>query len=158
MNFSEICFRDAVKTELESMVTQGIIAPTVARPNGAVRITTDLSKLNRQVSCPAHPSPTLFSTIRNINPKATYFSTVDALCGYWQLELAKQDQPLTAFIAPYGWYRYLRGSMGFAATGDAFCLSRDMALQGIPNCVKLVDDSRHTCSEVLWLCPVCQRD
>ncbi|XP_045124382.1 uncharacterized mitochondrial protein AtMg00860-like [Portunus trituberculatus] len=31
--------------------------------------------------------------------------------------------------------------MGFAATGDAFCLRGDMALQGVPNCVKVVDDT-----------------
>ena len=30
--------------------------------------------------------------------------------------------------------------MGFAATGGAFCLRGDMALQGVPNCVKVVDD------------------
>ena len=30
--------------------------------------------------------------------------------------------------------------MGFAATGDAFCLRGDIALQGLTNCVKVVDD------------------
>ncbi|XP_045135677.1 uncharacterized protein LOC123518742 [Portunus trituberculatus] len=35
---------------------------------------------------------------------------------------------------------YLRGPMGFAATGDAFCLRGDIALQGVPQCVKVVDD------------------
>ncbi|XP_064105993.1 uncharacterized protein LOC135215363 [Macrobrachium nipponense] len=30
--------------------------------------------------------------------------------------------------------------MGFAATGDAFCLRGDMALQGVQNCVKVIDD------------------
>ncbi|XP_050709713.1 uncharacterized protein LOC126994436 [Eriocheir sinensis] len=148
-----LAFRETVKTELESMVARGIITPTgdepspwchplvaVAKPSGGVRITTDLSKLNSQVSRPAHPSPTPFAAVRSIDPKARYFTTIDALCGYWQLELAEQDQPLTTFITPYGRYKYLRGPMGFAATGDAFCLRGDMALQGVPNCVKVVDD------------------
>ena len=30
--------------------------------------------------------------------------------------------------------------MGFAATGDAFCRRGDIALQGVLNCVKVVDD------------------
>ncbi|XP_076036799.1 uncharacterized protein LOC143022463 [Oratosquilla oratoria] len=30
--------------------------------------------------------------------------------------------------------------MGFAATGDAFCLRGDLALQGVMHCVKVVDD------------------
>ncbi|XP_076037654.1 uncharacterized protein LOC143023062 [Oratosquilla oratoria] len=68
-----LAFRDHVKDELESMVSQGIIRPAgdepsewchplvaVAKPNGGVRITTDLSKLNAQVARPPHPSPTPF--------------------------------------------------------------------------------------------------
>lgn len=30
--------------------------------------------------------------------------------------------------------------MGFSATGDAFCLRGDKALQGMSNCVKVIDD------------------
>ncbi|KAG0725211.1 Transposon Tf2-6 polyprotein [Chionoecetes opilio] len=30
--------------------------------------------------------------------------------------------------------------MGFSATGDAYCLRGDLALQGVDNCVKVVDD------------------
>lgn len=30
--------------------------------------------------------------------------------------------------------------MGFSATGDAFCLRGDIALQGVMNCVKVIDD------------------
>lgn len=148
-----LAFRESVKAELDAMVTQGVITPAgedpspwchplvaVAKPNGGVRITTDLSKLNSQVSRPAHPSPTPFATIRSVDPKARWYTTVDALCGYWQIELAEEDQPLTTFITPYGRYRYCRGPMGFVATGDAFCLRGDMALQGMTNLVKVVDD------------------
>lgn len=148
-----LAFQDAVQQELQSMVAQGIIAPAgddpfpwchplvaVQKPNGGVTITTDSSHLNKQVSRPAHPSPTPFAAIRSIDTQAHYFTTLDALRGYWQLELAEEDQPLNTFITPYGRFKYLRGPMGFAATGDAFCLSGDMALQGVPNCVKVVDD------------------
>ena len=65
---------------------------------------------------------------------------MNALCGYWQIELAEEDQHLTTFITPYGRYQYCRGPMGFAATGDAFCQRGDAALQGVTNCVKVVDD------------------
>lgn len=56
--------------------------------------------------------------------------TLDALCGYWQIPLAEDDQPLTTFIIPYGRFRYLQGPMGSAATRDAYCLRGDMVLQG----------------------------
>ncbi|MPC72589.1 Retrovirus-related Pol polyprotein [Portunus trituberculatus] len=129
-----LAFWDAIQHEL----AQGIIAPAgddpspwchprfaVQKPNGGVRITTDLSHLNRQVSRPAHSSPTPFPAIRSVDPQAQYFTTIDALQGYWQLELAEEDQALTIFITPYGRFKYLRGPMGFAATGDAFCLRGD---------------------------------
>ena len=148
-----LAYKEQVKKELENMVTQGIITPAgdhpspwchplvaVPKPNGGVRITTDLSKLNSQVSRPAHPSPTPFAAIRSIPPGSKFFTTVDALHGYWQLELAEEDQDLTTFITPYGRYKYLRGPMGFAATGDAFCRRGDEALSGLQNCVKVVDD------------------
>ncbi|XP_068246738.1 uncharacterized protein [Palaemon carinicauda] len=105
-------FRDKVKEELASMVTQGIIKPAgdepsewchplvvVAKDSG-VRITVDLTKLNSQVSRPTHPSLTPFAAIRSVNSKARYFTTADALCGYWQMALAEEDQHLTTFITP----------------------------------------------------------
>ncbi|XP_064083050.1 uncharacterized protein LOC135199066 [Macrobrachium nipponense] len=146
-------FKDQVKEELDSMVAQGIIKPAgddpsvwchplvVVPKNGTgVRITVDLTKLNSQVSRPAHPSPTPYAAIRSVGPKARYFTTADALYGYWQMELAEEDQHLTTFITPYGRFIHCRGPMGFAATGDAFCLRGDMALQGVQNCVKVLDD------------------
>lgn len=148
-----LAFRDHVKDELESMVSQGIIRPAgdepsewchplvaVAKPNGGVRITTDLSKLNAQVARPPHPSPTPFDAVRSVPTSARYFTTMDALCGYWQIELAEEDRHLTTFITPHGRFQYCRGPMGFAATGDAYCLRGDIALQGVKNCVKVVDD------------------
>ena len=112
----------------------------VAKINGGVRITTHLSRLNSQVSRPAHPSPTPFAGTRRVSPQAQYFTTIDALYGCWQIPLAEEDQSLTTCITPYGRFRYLRGPMGFAATGDPFCLRDDLALQGMMQCVKVIDD------------------
>ena len=142
----------AVQEELASMEAQGIIAPAEEAPSDwchpmvvvpkdkGVRITVDLSNLNRQVRRPTHPSPTPYDAIRRVDARAKFFTTADALCGYWQMALAEEDQHLTTFITPYGRYRHCRGPMGFAATGDAFCLRGDRALQGIQQCVKVVDD------------------
>lgn len=145
-------FQQQVKDELDSMVRQGIIQPAgdapsewchplvvVPKPKG-VRITVDLTKLNNQVSRPTHPAPTPFAAVRSVSPSARYFTTADALHGYWQLELHEEDRHLTTFITPYGRFIHCRGPMGFSATGDAYCLRGDMALQGVEHCVKVVDD------------------
>uniref|UniRef100_A0A0P4VQ24 RNA-directed DNA polymerase n=2 Tax=Scylla olivacea TaxID=85551 RepID=A0A0P4VQ24_SCYOL len=148
-----LAWQDAVKEELEAMVRQGIIVPagdhpsqwchplvTVAKPKGGVRITVDLTGLNKQVLRPAHPSPTPHAAVRRVGPGARFFSTLDALYGYWQIPLAEQDQHLTTFITPYGRFRFCRGPMGFVATGDEFCRRGDAALDGVQQCAKVVDD------------------
>ncbi|KAK8392830.1 hypothetical protein O3P69_014938 [Scylla paramamosain] len=103
-----LAFKKEVKPELVAMVAEGIIALaredpsprchllfTVAKSKGKVRITTDFFKLNRQVSHPEHPSPTPFASIRTVDSKGRCYTTVNALCGYYQLELVEQDQPLS---------------------------------------------------------------
>ena len=144
--------RDQVKTELDSLVQQGIISPVGDEPSEwchpmvlvpkskGVRITVDYTRLNSQVARPTHPSPTPHDAVRNISSAAKFFTTADALHGYWQMDLAEEDRHLTTFITPYGRFQHCRGPMGFSATGDAYCLRGDMALQGISNCVKVVDD------------------
>ncbi|XP_066978786.1 uncharacterized protein [Macrobrachium rosenbergii] len=143
---------DQVKEELDSLVQQGIITPVGDEPSEwchpmvlvpmdkGVHITVDYTHLNCQVARPTHPSPTPQDAIRNISSTAKYFTTADALHGYWQMELAEEDRYLTTFIIPYGRFQHCLGPMGFTAMGDAYCLRGDMALQGISNCVKVIDD------------------
>ena len=147
-----LAWQSDVKNELDAMVKQGIITPvdgpsewchplvTVAKPKGGVRLTVDLSNINGQTIRPAHPSPTPHTAVRQVNPSARYFTTMDALYGYWQMKLAEEDQHLTTFITPYGRFRFCRGPMGFVATGDEFCRRGDVALSGVQQCVKVVDD------------------
>ena len=152
-----LALQEGAKSELEALLRQGIIVPAgdspsawchpmvvVPKPKGGVRITVDLSKLNDQVLRPTHPSPTPFEAIRAIPAGTRFFTTLDALCGYWQLPLQEDDSHLTTFITPLGRFRYTRGPMGFSATGDEFCRRGDIALAGIPHCQKVVDDI------VLW--------
>ena len=65
-----------------------------------VCITVDYTHLNSQVARPTHPSPTPHDAVRNISPAAKYFTTVDALHGYWQMELVEENRHLTTFITP----------------------------------------------------------
>lgn len=147
-----LAFQQQVKEELQSLVRQGIIRPAGDEPSdwchplvivpkdSGVRFTVDLTNLNRHVSRPTHPAPSPYDAVRSVSPNAKYFSTMDALHGYWQLQLAEEDQHLTTFITPHGRFMHCRGPMGFSATGDEYCLRGDRALQGVENCTKVVDD------------------
>lgn len=112
----------------------------VPKKNGSVRICTDLTHLNRQIERPIYPTPTPQDVVKSIPPQASIFSTLDALSGYWQMPLSSAASDLTTFITPRGKFRYLRSPMGYAATGDAYSFRGDLALQGLPNVSKIVDD------------------
>lgn len=146
-------WQEDVKKELEALVTQGIITPAgdqpsvwchpmvaVPKPKGGVRITVDMTKLNSQVDRPTHPSLTPQAAVRQIDRKAKFFTTFDALHGYWQIPLAEEDRHLTTFISPLGRFRFCRGPMGLCSTGDEYNRRGDEALAGILNLAKVVDD------------------
>ncbi|XP_043223982.1 uncharacterized protein K02A2.6-like [Amphibalanus amphitrite] len=145
-------WRDEVKTQLDQMVLQGIIAPLGAEPTDwchplvlvakdtGVRICIDLTKLNKFVKRPLHPLITPREAISQVPTDARFFSTLDAKSGYWQLPLHPESQHLTTFITPWGRYKFLRAPMGLISTGDEYCRRGDIALQGLNNFVKVVDD------------------
>ena len=141
------------KALLEKMVSQEIIAPVgneasawchpmviTSKKTGGVRITIDMSKLNCQVLRSAHLFPSPRSAVIQVTHGSRYFSTLDAMWGYWQLPLDEASQHLTTFVTPWGRYKFLRGPMGFISTGDEFCRRGDLALEGIGDCAKIVDD------------------
>ena len=58
-----------------------------------------------------YPLPRLEDCIDSLG-EAKWFSTLDANCGYWQIEMDENDKPKTAFTAHCGTYRYTRMPFG----------------------------------------------
>ena len=146
-------FREETKKELDQMVQQGVIKSVgdmatdwchpmvvVEKPTGGIRICVDLTKLNKYVKRPIHPGPSPQEVVSDIPPRQKYFTTMDALKGYWQIPLAEESQPLTTFITPWGRYMFLRAPMGLSSTGDKYNLLMDAAFDGLANVKKMVDD------------------
>lgn len=144
--------RDKVKGLLDDMQTKKIIAPVtqptswthplvvVVEPNGKLRICVDMTKLNRYVKRPYYPLVSPKDAVASITNGAKFFSTFDALHGYWQIPLDEESQLLTTFITPWGRYKFLRGPMGLSSTGDEFCRRMAAALGHLPNLHCVVDD------------------
>ena len=143
---------DEVKAEIDEMLRNKIIAPVrqatdwchpiccVPKPDGKLRFCVDLRALNKWVKRPVHPLTTPIQAIQSIPTDAKWFSSVDAKKGYWQLLLTKKSQLLTTFLTPWGRFCFLRAPMGLNATGDIYCREGDIALSGISNVTKVVDD------------------
>jgi len=106
----------------------------------------DLQNLNKYVKKPYYPSRTPSDAVSNIAPRSKFFTTLDAVKGYWQVPLDEGSQTLTTFITPNGRFKFLRAPMGLASSQDEYCARGDEALQGINSAEKVVDDILiHSC-------------
>ena len=144
--------REEVKRALDEMVSCGIIQSVsepsdwahplvvVQKPNGKLRLCVDMTKLNVHVKRPTHPLRSPKDAVSEISSEARFFSSLDAVHGYWQVPLEASCQHLTTFMTPWGRYKFLRGTMGLISAGDEYCRRTDQALAGLPNVVKVVDD------------------
>ncbi|UYV63017.1 K02A2.6-like [Cordylochernes scorpioides] len=148
-------WRDPVKTQLDTMLAKGIIEqvpvgeaidwchPMVVVPkkgSSEPRVTVDLTGLNKYVRRPAYPVRVPREVVARIPPGMQFFSTLDALHGYWQVPLDEKSKKLTTFITPWGNYRYCRNVMGLCSAGDEHNRRGDEALFGIQNVEKVVED------------------
>ena len=51
---------------------------------------------------------------------ACLFSELDANSGFWQVPLAPESLPLTAFITPFGRYQFNKLPFGISSAPDLF--------------------------------------
>ena len=74
---------------------------------------------------------------------AAIFSTLDLKSGYWQIPVAKEDRPKTAFVCPSnGLFQFRRLSFGLANGPAVFQRTMDRVLQGLIGrcCYVYIDD------------------
>ena len=109
------------------------------KPNGDVRITSDVDKLNKQVVRSTHPTLTPQQAIQGFKKEDKFFSKLDLRKGYWQMALDEESKMLTCSICSEGKFVYNVALMGFISTGDSFTYRCDVAMAGLP-INKVVDD------------------
>ena len=69
-----------------------------------------------------------------------FFAKMNALHGYFQLELDKQSSKITTFLLLSSRYRYLRAPMGLSSSSEEWCRHSDRAIEGMSFAKKIVDD------------------
>ena len=123
-----VAIRDRVKTELDRMEQNGIIAKvyeptdwvnslvTVVKPN-KVRICIDPRDLNLAIKREHHPMNTIEDVATRLHG-ARYFSVLDADKGFYQIKLTERSSKYTTFNTPFGRYCYLRMPMGIASAPE----------------------------------------
>ena len=112
---------------------------TVSKPDGGIRITTDLTALNLHVIPERFPLPRIKDILCNLSG-SRYFSKLDLKKGYFHILLEKESQDLTTTITPLGLRRYLRLPMGPTDSASAFQRRVQQTLAGLQGVEAYIDD------------------
>lgn len=113
--------KELLKIEIDNMLECDIIeecdsawaAPVVLVPkkDDKVRVCIDYRKLNSITKADKYPMPRI-DDIMQLEENTTVMSTIDLRSGYWQIKVAENDKDKTAFITPFGLYRFKRMPFG----------------------------------------------
>jgi len=147
-------YREKLKSELELLQQQNIIAPvtqvtewcapivvTPKKGTERIRMCVDLSRLNRYVRRERYHSPTPAEAVADIAAEeACIFTVLDAMKGYHQCPLAEDSQHLTTFITPFGRFKYLRAPYGLSSIAEHYNRRMAEAFEGLTGFRRIVDD------------------
>ncbi|XP_064399260.1 uncharacterized protein LOC135345747 [Halichondria panicea] len=132
--------RDAVREEIGEMLEQGIIEPSssaygspivlVTKKDKSLRICVDYRKLNCQSQADAYPMPRIDDLIDGLG-RSHYISTLDLTKGYWQVPVAVEDRPKTAFVTPFGLFQFKVMPFGLQGAPATFQRLMDRVIAGL---------------------------
>ena len=68
----------------------------VPKKDGSLRLCVDFRAVNKKIVADRYPLPVMVKVLENL-ANANVFSTLDALSGFWQVELEESSKEKTAF-------------------------------------------------------------
>ena len=118
-----------LKKHLEEQMEKGIIREStsnyaspkvlVRKKNGKMRLCVDFRQLNQRIRRDAYPLPRIEESLQAMGG-SRYFSTLDLVAAYNQIEVEKGDQHKTAFTTPFGLFEYSRMPFGLSTSPATF--------------------------------------
>ena len=114
----------------------------VRKKDGTIRFCIDYRKLNLRTIKDAYSIPRIDDTL-HLLAGAKYFTKLDLISGYWQVELREEDKPKTAFkVWPLGFYECNRMPFGLCNSPVTFqrLMERCMGEMNLHDCLIYLDD------------------
>jgi hypothetical protein len=133
------------------MLEGGVVEPSaspwaspivlVQKKDGSTRFCVDYRKLNEVTRKDAYPLPRIDATLDTLHG-SWWFSTLDLLSGYWQVEVAESDRPKTAFCTTEGLFQFRVMPFGLCNAPATFQRLMDLVLAGLQwgECLVYLDD------------------
>lgn len=101
----------------------------VAKKDGTMRFCVDFRQVNAQTQFDAYPMPRLEELVERVGG-ARFITTLDLSKGYWQVPLAKEARPYTAFRSPRGLFQFTKMPFGLQGAPATFQRLMDRVLEG----------------------------
>ena len=121
--------QDKLDEEIDKMLEDDIIelskspynSPIVVVPkkDGSLRLCVDFSALNKKIVADQYPLPVIGEVLENL-ANANVFSTLDALSGFWQVELEESSKEKTAFSTRTEHYHFTVLPFGLKDARNSF--------------------------------------
>lgn len=121
--------KDKARENIQEMLTLDIIEPShsewhfplvpVPKPNGDVRLAVDYRRLNAITKKDAYPMPRLDAALHKLKGSKIK-SKMDLKKGYYQINLAEEDRPKTAFSFEGELYQFKRLPFGLCTAPQTF--------------------------------------
>lgn len=91
----------------------------VAKKNGSMRLCVDYRKINAATESDRYPLPRI-EDVLHAAKTTCYMTTLDLQSGYYPVSVADEDRDKTAFVTPFGTFRFKRMPMGLRNSGATF--------------------------------------
>ncbi|GFU75033.1 retrovirus-related Pol polyprotein from transposon 297 [Trichonephila clavipes] len=133
--------KEILRKEIEDLLEKDTIeecespygAPVVLipKPNNHFRLCNDYRKLNEVMVPDTYPLPRMEDLLQELKHTA-YISTIDLKYGYHQVNVNPADEDKTAFVCPFGTYRFKRMPFGLKNAPTTFQRLMDIFRRRLP--------------------------
>ena len=123
-------YKEAVEKEIGMMLKEGIIEASnsewvsppimiIKKKDGTICLSLDYHKLSAMTQVDAYLMPRIDDILDQVG-QARYITTVDLAKGYWQVPVAEENRPKTAFITLRELYQFKMMPFGLCGASATF--------------------------------------
>lgn len=143
--------RGIIEEHVTDMLNRGIIQPSVSpwsspiilvkKKDGTDRFVVDFRRLNSVTRKDSYPLPRIDDALDALNG-TKFFSCMDLMSGYWQVEMEPESREHTAFITYGGLYEFLVVPFGLTGAPSTYQRLMECVLRNLTYkiCLIYLDD------------------